>query len=135
MYSCAISAFFIFILILSRLRIVKILSSTSKLFRFFFSLLGSGLNRESKYLNIVYFLSRDFFFFFILNLTILVVGNRKKKTNIFTKLRFIRLELFLRAISSRHFARKWRELRVDSPCIAAMIFFTVKTCARRTTGR
>lgn len=64
MYSCAISAFFIFILILSRLRIVKILSSTSKLFRFFFSLLGSGLNRESKYLNIVYFLSRDFFFFF-----------------------------------------------------------------------
>lgn len=79
MYSCAISAFFIFILILSRLRIVKILSSTSKLFRFFFSLLGSGLNRESKYLNIVYFLSRDFFFFFILNLTILVVGNRKKK--------------------------------------------------------
>lgn len=135
MYSCAISAFFIFILILSRLRIVKILSSTSKLFRFFFSLLGSSLNRESKYLNIVYFLSRDFFFFFILNLTILVVGNRKKKTNIFTKLRFIRLELFLRAISSRHFARKWRELRVDSPCIAAMIFFTVKTCARRTTGR
>lgn len=79
MYSCAISAFFIFILILSRLRIVKILSSTSKLFRFFFSLLGSSLNRESKYLNIVYFLSRDFFFFFILNLTILVVGNRKKK--------------------------------------------------------
>ena len=67
MYSCAISAFFIFILILSRLRIVKILSSTSKLFRFFFSLLGSSLNRESKYLNIVYFLSRDFFFYFKFN--------------------------------------------------------------------
>lgn len=134
MYSCAISAFFIFILILSRLRIVKILSSTSKLFRFFFFVARFKFKqREQIFKYRVFSFSR--FFFFILNLTILVVGNRKKKTNIFTKLRFIRLELFLRAISSRHFARKWRELRVDSPCIAAMIFFTVKTCARRTTGR
>lgn len=79
MYSCAISAFFIFILILSRLRIVKILSSISKLFRFFFFVARFKFKQREQIFKYCVFSFSRFFFFFILNLTILVVGNRKKK--------------------------------------------------------
>lgn len=107
MYSCAISAFFIFILILSRLRIVKILSSISKLFRFFFFVARFKFKqREQIFKYRVFSFSRFFFFFYFKFNDPRCWEQKKKKTNIFTKLRFIRLELFLRAISSRHFARK-----------------------------